>query len=153
MAWRYGFYVRVARAISHLWLNSSDSDMRWTNVRIDEGSHSRHSFFAQPTQTSLQSTEAHTAESLLFPCPHHCTNLKETPWKCSSPKASFSSCFHSLAARRIYLLPRHLCLQNGHRFRWPCFGSNFQYATRERYIREIRHSVPGCCEIWILWVF
>ena len=33
------------------------------------------------------------------------------------------------------------------------FGGNFQDGTRERYIREIRHSVPGCSEIWILRVF
>ena len=39
----------------------------------------RHSSFAQPTQPSLQSTEAHTAESLLFLCPRYCNNLKETP--------------------------------------------------------------------------
>ena len=24
------------------------------------------------------------------------------------------------------------------------------YATRERYIRKIRHSDPGCSDIWIL---
>ena len=54
---------------------------------------------------------------------------------------SFSSYFHSLAARKIDLLSRNLCLQNGHQFRWPCFGGNFQCATRERYIREIRHVV------------
>ena len=54
---------------------------------------------------------------------------------------SFSSYFHSLAARKNDLLSRNLCLQNGHQFRWPCFGGNFQCATRERYIREIRHVV------------
>ena len=71
------------------------------------------SFFAQPTQTSLQSTEVHTAESLLFPCPRYCNNLKETPWKHAQVvQYVFPSYFHSLAARRIDLLPRHLCLQN-----------------------------------------
>ena len=26
----------------------------------------------------------------------------------------------------------------------------YRYATRERYIRKIRHSDPGCSDIWIL---
>ena len=29
----------------------------------------------------------------------------------------------------------------------------YRYATRERYIRKIRHSGPGCSDVWILGVF
>ena len=37
----------------------------------------------------------------------------------------------------------------------PCIkkAGIYRYATRERYIRKIRHSGPGCSDIWILRVF